>query len=75
MGGMGIQTILPIQVSACINTILNFDCDFNGYGDVACKPIFSVWNVLVQLELKSCSPSLILLPRRDIHILVFTVNI
>ena len=34
---MGVQPILPIKVSATIDTMLNFDVDFDGHNDVTCK--------------------------------------
>ena len=37
MNRMGVQPILPVKVSITINTMLNFDGDFDRDGDVICK--------------------------------------
>ena len=34
---MGVQPILSFQVALTIDTMLNFDGDFDGHGDVTCK--------------------------------------
>ena len=36
---MGVQSILPVKVSFTIETVLNFDADFDGHGEgeVTCK--------------------------------------
>ena len=36
---MGVKPILPIKVSATIDTMLNFDVDVDGHGDVTCKQV------------------------------------
>ena len=40
MNRMGVQPILPVKVSITINTMLNFDSDFDGHGNVTCKQNF-----------------------------------
>ena len=42
MGRMGVQPILPIQVTISIDIILNFD--WHGECDVACKRTFNIKN-------------------------------
>ena len=34
MGKMEVEPILPIKVTATIDTMLNFDCNFDRHGDV-----------------------------------------
>ena len=34
---IGVQSILPVKVSITIDTMLNFDDEFDGHGDVTCK--------------------------------------
>ena len=44
MDRMGVQPILPVKVSVTIDIMLNFDDEFDRYGNgnVTCKQIFSV---------------------------------
>ena len=46
---VGVQPILPIEVSITIDTMLNFDCNFDEYGDGygTCKQIFMMHRLLV----------------------------
>ena len=45
---VGVQPILPIEVSITIDTMLNFGCDFDEYGDGngTCKQIFTINRLL-----------------------------
>ena len=46
---VGVQPILLIEVSITSDTMLNFDCHFDGYsdGNVTCKQIFTRHRLLV----------------------------
>ena len=39
-------SILPVNVTVTIDTMLNFDGDFDRHGDVTCKQTFTTINSL-----------------------------
>ena len=57
MDRMDVQPLLPVKVSVTIDTMLNFDHDFDGHGDgdVKCKQTFmGGFGITIFEQMESC---------------------